>query len=201
MLSAPQPQSARPSVREQNRQRIRGAIARAAMESFASTGIADTTMDHIAEQAGVARATVFKHFPNKNAIVTTIIELMDADLLQQIEKHAASGVSAATRIKAFFAENGALLQSRQDVIKPMVPILEQGWNELPGEERMQRLRGAFTRLAAGPEQRNDAGTLGEILLGTYLVITHNWRIESDYSIADHMGLAAELICAGLSQDS
>ena len=197
MPSSPQPLS----VREQNRQRIRGAIARAAMESFASTGIADTTMDHIAEQAGVARATVFKHFPNKNAIVTAIIELMDADLLQQIEKHAANGTSAAKRIKGFFAENGGLLQSRHDVIKPMVPILEQGWNELPGEERMHRLRSAFSQLAAGPEQRNDAGTLGEILLGTYLVITHNWRIKKDYSIVDHMVLAADMICTGLSEDT
>lgn len=197
MLPSPQPLS----VREQNRLRIRGAIARAAMQSFASTGIADTTMDHIAEQAGVARATVFKHFPNKNAIVTAIIELMDADLLQQIEKHAANRASAAKRIKGFFAENGGLLQSRQDVIKPMVPILEQGWNELPGEERMHRLRSAFTQLAAGPEQRNDAGTLGEILLGTYLVITHNWRIKKDYSIVDHMVLAADMICTGLSEDT
>lgn len=197
MLPSPQPLS----VREQNRLRIRGAIARAAMQSFASTGIADTTMDHIAEQAGVARATVFKHFPNKNAIVTAIIELMDADLLQQIEKHAANGASAAKRIKGFFAENGGLLQSRHDVIKPMIPILEQGWNELPGEERMHRLRSAFSQLAAGPEQRNDAGTLGEILLGTYLVITHNWRIKKDYSIVDHMVLAADMICTGLSEDT
>lgn len=189
------------SVREKNRLRIRGAIVRAAMESFASTGIADTTMDRIAEQAGIARATLFKHFPNKNTIVTTIVELMDADLLQEIEKYAASERSVIKRITGFFAENGGHLQSREGVLKPIVAILEQGWNELPGEERMLRLHLAFTSLAAGPEQRKDAETLGEILLGTYLVIIHKWRINKDYPIANQLASAANLICAGLSTEA
>lgn len=184
------------SVREQNRQRIRGAITRAAMESFADTGIADTTMDRIAEQAGVARATVFKHFPNKNAIVNAIIEHMDADLLLQIGDHVGAP-RAEDRIIGFFAQNAALLHARRDVIRPLVPILEQGWSELPGVERMQRLQSAFTRLAAGPEQRADAATLAEIILGAYLVIIHKWRVERDYCIADRMTAAAHLICRAL----
>lgn len=158
-------------------------------------------MDSVAEEAGVARATLFKHFPNKNTIVTNIVELMDADLLQEIEKYAASEPSVIKRISGFFTENGAHLQSREMVIKPIVAILEQGWNELPGEERMHRLHRAFTSLAAGPEQRKDAETLGEILLGTYLVIIHKWRMNVDYSIADQLERAARLICAGFSQEA
>ena len=187
------------SVREQQRHRIRSAITRAAMASFAATGIADTTMERIAERAGVARATVFKHFASKNAIVAALIEQMDADLVQQVERHAAHAVPAPQRIAGFFAENGALLHARRDVIRPLVPILEQGWNDVPGEARMQRLRRAFTRLAAGPEQRADGQVLGEVLLGTYLVITHNWRIDDGYSIAHHLAAACRLICGGLAE--
>lgn len=147
------------SVREKNRLRIRGAVVRAVMESFASIGIADTTMDRIAEQARIARATLFKHFPNRNDIVTNVVELMDADLLQEIEKYAASDLSSSG-LQAFFAGNGGHLRSREVVLKPIAAILEQGLNELPGEERMVRLHHAFTSLAAGPEQRKDAGILG-----------------------------------------
>lgn len=185
------------SVREQNRLNIRGAILRAAMEQFATSGIGETTMDRIATEAGVARATVFKHFANKNAIIAAIVEQMDADLVQQVERHAQRDVPAAQRITDFFTENGDLLQSRREVIRPLVPILEQGWNELPGEARMQRLRTAFIRLAAGPEGREDAETLAEVLLGSYLVITHHWRVQSHYCVSDHMRAAAQLVCRAL----
>lgn len=185
------------SVRERNRQRIRSAIVRAAMESFAACGMAETTMDRIAAEAGIARATVFKHFPNKNAIIAAVVEQMDVDLLQQVERHACRPVSAFERFSGFMEENGALLESRSEVIRPLVPILEQGWNEVPGEARMQRLRMAFVRLAAGPEQRPDAEPLAEIVLGAYLVIAHNWRVSADYSIRDHMRGVAELLGRGL----
>lgn len=185
------------SVREQNRLNIRGAILRAAMEQFATSGIGETTIDRIATEAGVARATVFKHFANKNAIIAAIVEQMDADLVQQVERHAQRDVPAAQRITDFFIENGDLLQSRREVIRPLVPILEQGWNELPGEARMQRLRTAFICLAAGPEGREDAETLAEVLLGSYLVITHHWRVQNHYSVSDHMRAAARLVCKAL----
>lgn len=185
------------SVRERNRLNIRGAILRAAMEQFAASGIGETTMDRIAAEAGVARATVFKHFANKNAIIAAIVEQIDADLVQQVERHAQRDVPVAQRITDFFTENSDLLQSRGDVIRPLVPILEQGWNELPGEARMQRLRTAFIRLAAGPEGRDDAETLAEVLLGSYLIITHHWRVQSDYSISEHMRAAASLVCRAL----
>lgn len=185
------------SVRERNRLNIRGAILRAAIEQFATSGIGETTMERIAAEAGVARATVFKHFASKNAIITAIVEQMDADLVQQVERHAQRAVPAAERIADFFTENGDLLQSRHEVIRPLVPILEQGWNEVPGEARMLRLRAAFIRLAAGPEGREDAETLAEVLLGSYLVITHNWRVQNDYSIRDHMRDAARLVCKAL----
>lgn len=185
------------SVRERNRQRIRSAIVRAAMASFAAHGVGDTTIERIAAEAGIARATVFKHFANKNAIITAVVEQMDFDLLQQVERHACKPVPAHERIAGFMAENGALLESRGDVIRPLVQILEQGWNELPGEARMQRLRRAFVQLAGGPEQRADAEPLAEVVLGAYLVITHNWRVTADYAISEHLLAAARLIGGGL----
>jgi AcrR family transcriptional regulator len=47
----------------------RDRIAEAALELFAAQGLADTTIDQIAEAAGVGRRTVFHHFPAKEAIL------------------------------------------------------------------------------------------------------------------------------------
>src|SRR4051812_1646267 len=44
-------------------------IAQAALELFAAQGITATTVDQIADAAGVGRRTVFHHFPTKDAIL------------------------------------------------------------------------------------------------------------------------------------
>jgi AcrR family transcriptional regulator len=47
----------------------RARIADAALELFVHRGYAETTIDQIAEAAGVGRRTVFRHFPTKEAIL------------------------------------------------------------------------------------------------------------------------------------
>jgi AcrR family transcriptional regulator len=47
----------------------RARIANAALELFVHRGYAETTIDQIAEAAGVGRRTVFRHFPTKEAIL------------------------------------------------------------------------------------------------------------------------------------
>lgn len=47
----------------------RARIANAALELFVHQGYAETTIDQIAEAAGVGRRTIFRHFPTKEAIL------------------------------------------------------------------------------------------------------------------------------------
>jgi AcrR family transcriptional regulator len=47
----------------------RARIADAALELFVHRGYAETTIDQIAEEAGVGRRTVFRHFSTKEAIL------------------------------------------------------------------------------------------------------------------------------------
>jgi AcrR family transcriptional regulator len=47
----------------------RARIAEAALKLFADQGYADTTIDQIADAAGVGRRTVFRHFATKEAIL------------------------------------------------------------------------------------------------------------------------------------
>lgn len=185
------------SVREQNKLRIRTAILKAATESFALKGVSETTIEQIAQGAGIARATVFKYFPSKHDIVAEIVQQMDREFIRQIDSHAVRPVGAAERIVDLFRENGRRLEARREVLRPLVAILEQGWGETVGELRAAQLKEAFARLAAGPERRPDAEILAEILLGTYFVIAHNWRMRDDYDVARHMEAAAHIIARGL----
>ena len=56
-------------LRERKKRATRTAIHDAAMRLFEERGFARTTVDQIAEQADVSRATVFTYFPTKEDIV------------------------------------------------------------------------------------------------------------------------------------
>ena len=56
-------------LRERKKLATRLAIHEAGMQLFAERGFTATTVDAIAEAAGVSRATVFSYFPTKEEIV------------------------------------------------------------------------------------------------------------------------------------
>jgi AcrR family transcriptional regulator len=57
------------SVRERQTRDTRARIGEAALDLFVSQGYTKTTVDQIADAAGVGRRTVFRHFPTKEAIL------------------------------------------------------------------------------------------------------------------------------------
>jgi AcrR family transcriptional regulator len=59
----------RPTLRDRNRARARAEIVAAAHELFLKQGYAETSVEQIAEAAGMAPRTVFRHFPRKEDLV------------------------------------------------------------------------------------------------------------------------------------
>jgi AcrR family transcriptional regulator len=57
------------SLRDRQARQTRARIAEAALGLFVSQGYSETTIDQIAEAAGVSRRTVFHHFPAKESMV------------------------------------------------------------------------------------------------------------------------------------
>ncbi|MEO9326421.1 TetR family transcriptional regulator [Gordonia aurantiaca] len=56
-------------LREQHKQRTRKAIREAAVRLFAEQGYTKTTVEQIAEAAGVSHTTFFRYFPTKEQVV------------------------------------------------------------------------------------------------------------------------------------
>jgi AcrR family transcriptional regulator len=61
--------TAESTVRDRRTRETRARIAEAALGLFLSQGYAETTIDQIAEAAGVSRRTVFHHFPAKESML------------------------------------------------------------------------------------------------------------------------------------
>src|SRR5690349_21447429 len=64
-------------LRERQKVERRQAISKAAIELFERQGFQNTTIEQIANQAGVSAPTVFKYFGNKQEIILEILH--DAD--------------------------------------------------------------------------------------------------------------------------
>lgn len=61
------------TLRDQQRQLTRQRILQAAREAFTAIGVAAVTVDQIARDAGISRATLYLHFPNKEAILVALL--------------------------------------------------------------------------------------------------------------------------------
>ena len=95
------------SRRQQSRDEQRQRILEAARSLFGARSFDDVTMADIAEVAGVARATVFNHFPGKHALVEAITEEVLCYWAGMLE-HALADEETATPalVRALFAHMG-----------------------------------------------------------------------------------------------
>ncbi len=182
--------------RELNKVRIRSAIIDAAIVRFGEKSVGATTMDEIADVAGISRATLFNYFPSKADIVAAIVEQMDEAFIAQMDRFLDFGMPLATRVKEFFRAHAHDLEGRWLKFRPMVGISVQGWGEDTGALRFARLNAAFLRLVHdAPEEERKA--CAEVLTGAYVGIVHTWRFESDYALEKHLVAAAALVAKSI----
>lgn len=99
-----------PSTAVRLTDRKRAAILDAAVEEFATSGFDPTSMDRIAERAGVSKRTVYNHFQSKDALFEAIVQELitqtealpefpyepDRDLAAQLIDHTARVVELVT---------------------------------------------------------------------------------------------------------
>jgi AcrR family transcriptional regulator len=98
MSTFPAMQAEQPTRRGDSRRRI----THAAMDLFERQGYAATTVDAIAEAAGVSRRTFFHHFASKDAVVFPdhehLVERVDAHLRAQPTADPIDAVASAIRL-------------------------------------------------------------------------------------------------------
>ena len=69
-----QPVTAPRSLKEKQRQEREELILQAAEEVLAEKGYYETSVDEIAARVGIAKGTVYLHFPGKEDLVIAILE-------------------------------------------------------------------------------------------------------------------------------
>jgi AcrR family transcriptional regulator len=96
-------------LRERKKLATRLAIHEAGMRLFAEHGFTATTVDAIAEAAGVSRATVFSYFPTKEEIVFGDAAAA-VDMLAERLSGRPAGEPAVATVRAWLGELGGWLE-------------------------------------------------------------------------------------------
>ncbi|MBO0796260.1 MAG: helix-turn-helix transcriptional regulator, partial [Ktedonobacteraceae bacterium] len=105
-------------LKERLRQERAELILEIAEVMFIDKGYHDTSMDEIAARAGVAKGTLYQHFPGKEDLVFALFERHLERFERMIEQIAASTETASAKLErilryAYLEQHGMRTQSLQ----------------------------------------------------------------------------------------
>ena len=90
------------SLRERQRKEREQLILQAAEEVLSEKGYHETSMDEIAARVGIAKGTVYLHFPGKEELIFALFERELETFLRLVAEVVARDGSARTRLEAIF---------------------------------------------------------------------------------------------------
>jgi TetR/AcrR family transcriptional regulator len=101
-------------------------ILDAAQHRFAAYGYFKVTMDEIAEDIGMAKASLYYYFPTKEAIFRSVVQHEQEEFLSHIQTVIKDQLSASQK----FLEYIQLRIKLTEQLNNLSPLHQQGWNEV-----------------------------------------------------------------------
>ena len=170
------------SLRESKRQQTARQIGDAARRLFLAQGFEATTMDQVAADAGVSRASLFNYYPGKSALLDALGQDLEHRLVQAITHYRQKHEQVPEALAQLFSYTARVL----DQTARLTRLLFMQCSEGAG---FPALQDAFVDLArAGQLQgcwRRDlpAAQLGEVLYLGYVAGLLDWCSEGDRGAA------------------
>jgi AcrR family transcriptional regulator len=164
-------------TRGEDRRGSRDAILTAAIECFSRNGIGATSMEEIAQTAGVSRVTIYYHYANKHMLVQAVLLRRGAELLDVIQSEI-EGEPLTLELLIQANLRSIELSAADPVANLLVsPEAEHLTAELLESEQMLEVHRAFwTPLLT---QARDAGILNPELDLDELII---WQVFLQFSL-------------------
>lgn len=176
-------------------------ISNVAIDLFATNGFDDVSVDDIAEAAGIARRTLFRYYPSKNALPWGDFDAHLAhmrNLLADLDPEVPIGEALRTALLAFNsfdAAETARHRMRMRVILETAALqaysmtMYAGWRGVVAEFVAKRLDATAGDLI--PQ------TVAWTMLGVALSAYEHWLADEKVSLAQALGAAFDTVADGL----
>lgn len=187
--------------KEKNRKKI---IA-TAIRLFNSRGYDQTTVEQIAEEADVARGTIFNHFPVKEAMILGYVQRGLNDVAPKIVKEVEKLPDTRTQLVALFRLVNEWLENNlsEDVIKRYMSYMIQTMLDTARNQEMLSGYGEILKRIIGTGQvqgeiRRDipTGVLSIYLDWQNALVMMDWLSHPGMSLADMIVRMTDLFLNG-----
>jgi AcrR family transcriptional regulator len=163
-------------LRERNKIRTRERILKTARHMFRENGYEETMVSAIADNASVARQTLYNYFPSKGSLLVGIAEEEMVSLEKMFGQALDTEAGAQERIRRLL-EAYILDAVSYLVLTRRIVFLINSFEEEPGKTQ-ERIRSMLTRLVKQAKAEDtiragiEAGTAVDSLLGVYYSILY-----------------------------
>jgi len=185
----------------------RNAILQAAWKLIRHYGYNKTTIEEIAQEAGVGKGTVYLHFRSKTEIMLALTDLTNQRIIDEIERIAAGDAPPARRLRQCLLHRIMMLfdivsryPRSQDVIARLLPEIVhrlEGFVRRHGE-----LLGGIVAdgVAAGEFDVADPAATGQLLARLFELLTPpHYRFGSRKELERFTDEIIDLTLAGISR--
>ena len=168
---------ARSNRRDDQRRETKLRLVAAAIALVGEVGWKRTTVEQIAERAGVAKGTFFVHFKTKEAIVVTLVQLQIGAATAARDAVAARGGSVMQRLEAATMALGVQAAANTELSRAvLIASLESREVGSANDAVFGRLFARMTEdaregIARGDVRGADAETVASLLMASYLGAT------------------------------
>ncbi|MCD6451919.1 MAG: TetR/AcrR family transcriptional regulator [Acidobacteria bacterium] len=117
-------------------------ILRAAREVFAESGFEDTTMDKIAERAGISKGTLYLYFKSKGDLLIQAIAEIINTVYEMAERVLKADVSPLEKVKLWISETMNYFEQN----RPFFRVLQN----ISGKVHIESMEGEIKKLMRRP---------------------------------------------------
>lgn len=111
------------TVRSEQQVQRRARVVAAAMALAAKGGYEAVQMRAVSQEADVALGTIYRYFSSKDQLLLAGLEMLAADMQEQIDKDPPTGSTAHERVSEVFQRSCALLEAEPRMAHAMVTAL------------------------------------------------------------------------------
>jgi AcrR family transcriptional regulator len=183
--------------RERKKLELRERIVDAANTLIAEQGLAQTTVDQIAELCDIAQTTFFNYFPTKAAVVDALVERLITQFNAVVDQAHDADRSIIPTIDALFTITAEQTEGQHRVVRDIIAETVRS-SRASGRQSLLRLRDLFAADLAAAQARGEvrddrsAESLTDAVLGLYVSVMLFWSTDAGYPVADRLRSSARL---------